>query len=193
MRGARTWRQHAVASFVTLHLIGVVVASVGPDRLTVHRRGRAGRWWNSGVAVVTDWVRTYGDVLGPRQQWGMFATIGNTTHQVEIEVILPTGTQLLFAERSDEADWNRLAFDQYRWRELFRLLGSGAEPVERRRRFVDWVGPRAAAAVPDACLVVVRDRVATLVPPEEMQAGQRLSFEQPHWKRVWTVPGRTCW
>lgn len=193
MGGSRTWRQHAVALLVTVHLVGVVVASVGPGRLRVRGMGRAGRSVNSVASVVSRGLRAYGELLGPKQQWRMFAETQSRTHQLQIEVITPTGSQLLFAERADEADWNRLAFDQYRWRELFGLLGAPTDPFHRRRRFVDWVGPRAAAEVPGACAVVVRVQTAPLVPPEAMRAGQRLSFEDTLWKRVWSVPDRTCW
>jgi hypothetical protein len=177
---------------VTVHLVVVVLGSMGLGRVEARGRTPQGRAWNAVIRRAFPVMRAYGELLGPKQTWEMFGVIATHTHQLRIEVVTPAGTRPVFVERSDEADWNRLAFDQYRWRETLGLLGASTDPEGRRAAFVSWVGPRVAAAVPDACEVDVQVWRARLLAPEALRAGERLAFDQQVWSSWWRVPGRTC-
>lgn len=188
----RSLRQHLVGLGVLVHLVLVVLVSAGETPYDEGPWGAPGRAWNQVHHVLASTVRLYGSLLGPKQSWGMFGSVATEGTSLHLEVVTTGGRELVYRERSDEADWHRLAFDHYRWREWMAVLGRKRTSDAHLQRFVDWVGPVLADEDPAICEVIATLRVADALTPEELRAGQTHDFSRIRRRKHFRVPGRTC-
>ena len=144
-------RRHLLGIAVLAHLVAVTLPSAGV-------RNRVSTW--------------YGDVLGAKQGWSMFAGVSDRNGAVTIEVFQRGKWTRVFQEGSSEWTWNRRRFTYYRWRELFSVLERKKLRGDTLERFGGWVATAVLEDYPEACRVRVRVLMANTLRPSELSSGQ---------------------
>lgn len=191
-RRRRPWSDHLVGVFALVHVGAILIVGFGQADDLQGPLGAASSAWNALHRQVDRGVSLYGSLVGPRQYWSMFGAVGTSSAALHLEVRTPDAVRLVYVERSNDATWNRLTFDHYRWRELMHVWGRDRPPGPSWDRFVGWVGPRVATLDPEACQVNVVVRVAPSLSPEALRAGERHAFDAVRREAVYEVPGRPC-
>ena len=188
----RPWSDHLIGSFALVHVAAILIVGLGPSVDLAEPFAGFSDTWNTFQRQVDRGVVLYGSLLGPRQHWSMFGAVGEASPAVHLEVRTPDGVRPVYIERSNDAAWNRLAFDHYRWREMMGVWGRERPPGKSWDRFVAWVGPQVAELDDEACEVNVVVRVAPSLRPEALRAGERHGFGEVRREAVYRVPGRPC-
>lgn len=121
--------------------------------------------------------RPYYLYCGTWQSWRMFVAPHRFPSRLEIAVRPQGGDwQVVYAARSEEADWSRSILDHDRMRSaVFRY----AWPTYRGTytEFTKWVARRAAVDFPDADQVRVRYLKGASPSPEQVRAGEIPTLE----------------
>lgn len=181
-----------IGGLVAVHLVLVILVSLGETPLDEGPWGAPGRAWNQVHHRLERGLRLYGSLLGPKQGWGMFGSVAEEGTSVHLRVRTPQGRRVVYRERSEQASWNRLAFDHYRWREWMSVLGRKRTREEHLQRFVDWAGPQLAAEDPSICEVTATVRLGAALTPEQLREGETHDFGRIRRRVHYRVPGRSC-
>lgn len=190
--GPRTWIQHGIGAFALFHVVLLLLVNVNESPFDEGPYGGPGRLWNRVYAQVDRVAGVYGQLLGPKQHWGMFGSVSDEGTSLHLRVVTPTERILVYRERSPTHDWHRFAFDHYRWREWMSELGKKRARLEDLQRFVDWAGPRLAAEHPEACEVVATIRVAAALDPDQLIAAEPHDYRRIRRRARYRVPGSPC-
>lgn|GEM_PF-2523630 len=174
-------RDHALAVFLLLHLglVGIVSLGNAPNAAgesAVAAAVNAGvDGYNRFRGRVRDVHEVYSACCGVRQGWRMFNAVGAKTARVDVAVRIDGKWKFAYVERSDKHEWNRAAFDHYRWREYFNHLRKKKKDAAWTN-FLAWLSVAVVEDFPDADRVRVRVRQTAYPEPAELLEQRRLIY-----------------